>query len=74
MENSAWAYRMWFMTRRWWWDEQSRSFIEETRQWFLDTIPWKDRWWVPEQERELEMVLEALGGPRPGEDWFDSGV
>jgi len=31
IENSTWAYKMWFGTTRWWWDEESRSFVEETR-------------------------------------------
>lgn len=31
IENSSWCYKMWFMTTNWWWDEESRSFVEETR-------------------------------------------
>lgn len=31
IENSAWAYHLWFMTARWWWDDDSRTWIRETR-------------------------------------------
>jgi hypothetical protein len=29
VENSTWAYRMWWMTSRWWWNEDTGSFAEE---------------------------------------------
>jgi hypothetical protein len=31
IEMSRWAYRTWFMSPRWWWDDDSGSFIAETR-------------------------------------------
>jgi len=31
IEKSCWAYKMWFMTGQWWWNEDTRSFIKETR-------------------------------------------
>lgn len=31
IENSDWAYKMWFASCRFWWDADSRSFIRETR-------------------------------------------
>jgi hypothetical protein len=31
IENSDWAYKMWFGTCRFWWDAATSSFVEETR-------------------------------------------
>ena len=38
IENSTWAYRMWWTTGRYWWDADARIFIPETRPDFLDRI------------------------------------
>jgi hypothetical protein len=38
IENSAWAYRCWYATGRYWWDEDSGQFVEETRPDFLERI------------------------------------
>jgi hypothetical protein len=29
VENSPWAYRMWWMTSRWWWNEDTGAFEED---------------------------------------------
>ncbi len=38
IENSDWAYKMWFATARWWWDAETRSFLKETRPHMLQFI------------------------------------
>lgn len=30
-ENAPWAYKFWWMTNAWWWDEASGSWVAETR-------------------------------------------
>ena len=38
IENSSWAYRMWWTTGQYWWDAQAHIFIPETRPDFLERI------------------------------------
>lgn len=38
IENSDWAYRMWWTTGRYWWDADTNQFIRETRPDFLSRI------------------------------------
>jgi len=42
MENSNWAYKCWWMTNRWWWDADSRTFVEETRPEMLMMGEWRN--------------------------------
>ena len=38
IENSSWAYRMWWTTGRYWWDADAGKFVKETRFDFLARI------------------------------------
>lgn len=31
IENSHWAYHLWFMSGRFWWDDIDHSWVTETR-------------------------------------------
>lgn len=42
-ENSDWCFKMWWMTGRWWWDAESRTFVEETRPQMLRFVELNER-------------------------------
>lgn len=39
IENSSWAYKFYWMSPAYWWDEDSGTFIKETREEFLQYAP-----------------------------------
>jgi hypothetical protein len=53
VENSDWAYKMWFGTGRIWWDAESGTFVEEDRPHMLHAIEITER-----QRRESGLGLQ----------------